>query len=127
VREGQESTRHPGLGVYALCLGPQSPTLPGERLQLVIYDHDDRVARRLEQKRGACLDEGWVSFFANDPRSRPAKFLWPIVDIDPATNTETVLHPDYSTTLGMEPYYQLLAEWVAKYGVPDADPAAKAD
>ena len=48
MREGRESTRHPGMGVFALCLGPNSP-LPGERLQLVIYDHDDRIVRRLEQ------------------------------------------------------------------------------
>ncbi|HEX9370264.1 MAG TPA: hypothetical protein VF897_04630 [Roseiflexaceae bacterium] len=118
MREGQEVSRHPGMGVYALCLGPNS-SLPGERLRLVIYDHDDQVVRRLEQKRGRCIDEGWVSFFANDPRSRPARFLWPIVDID-AAGVETVLIADYRPDMGMEPYYRVLAEWVASYGVPDA-------
>ena len=118
MREGQESTRHPGMGVYALCLGPHS-SLPGERLRLVIYDHDDQVVRRLEQKRGACVEEGWVSFFTNDPRNRPARFLWPLVDIAP-DGAETVLMDDYRQEMGMEPYYRVLAAWVAAYGVPDA-------
>jgi len=119
MREGQESTRHPGMGVFALRLGPNSP-LPGERLQLVIYDHEDRIVRRPEQKRGACIDEGYITFFEGDPRQRPAVFRWPLVDIDPATGVETILHPDYHQSLGMQPYFDVLAAWVAKFGVPDA-------
>src|SRR5437870_8874190 len=68
MREEKESTLHPGMGVYALCMGPNSP-MPGERLQIVIYNQADEVVRRFEQIRGACLVEGYATFFANDPRA----------------------------------------------------------
>jgi hypothetical protein len=117
MREGHESTRHPGRGVRVLSLGPNSP-IPGERLQLVIYDLEDRIIRRLEQVRGECLVEGWVSFWENDPRNQQAVYRWPLVDID-ARGVVTELHPDYSKTQGPEPYLSILAAWVAQYGVPD--------
>jgi len=47
-------------------------------------------------------------------------FRWPLVDIDPATGVETILHPDYHQSMGMVPYFEILAAWVAKFGVPDA-------
>ena len=72
MREGIACDRHPGMGRFYLCLGPGS-SLPGPRLQVVIYDANDQVVRRLEQIRGACIDEGFVSFFAGDPHSRPAR------------------------------------------------------
>ncbi len=118
MREGKESTRHPSMGVYALCLGPNSP-LPGERLELVIYDHNDRVIRRLEQT-SVCVVEPYVTFFANDPRARPGVWRHPLIDIDPASGAETELHPDYQQSMGMQPYFDVLAAWVARYGVPDA-------
>jgi len=117
MREEKESTLHPGMGVYALCMGPNSP-MPGERLQIVIYDHADQVVRRFEQIRGACLAEGYATFFANDPRARQAVFLWPLVDID-ARGVVTELHSDYRKTQGPEPYKTILAAWVAKWGIAD--------
>ena len=65
----------------------------------VFHDHDDRIVRRLEQKRGACIDAGSITFFEGDPRQRPAVFHWPLVDIDPVTGVETILHPDYHQSL----------------------------
>jgi hypothetical protein len=120
MREGKESTLHPGMGVYALCMGPNSP-MPGERLQIVIYNQADEVVRRFEQIRGACLVEGYATFFANDPRAQQAVFLWPLVDID-AAGVVTELHPDYGKTQGPEPYRTILAAWVAEWGIPDGPP-----
>jgi hypothetical protein len=122
MREGQESTLHPGMGVFALCMGPDSP-MPGERLQIVIYNHADEIVRRFEQIRGTCVQEGYATFFEGDPRARQAIFLWPLVDID-AAGVVTILHPDYGKTQGPEPYRTILAAWVARWGIPDAPPNA---
>src|SRR6266545_118006 len=114
MREGLACDRHPGMGVYYRSLGPNS-RVPGPRLQVVMYDHADQVVRRLEQVRGRCTDEGFVSFFAGDPRNRPAQFLHPIVDIAP-DGTQTELISDFPPGTSMSVFHELLARWVATYG-----------
>jgi hypothetical protein len=77
------------------------------------------VIRRLEQT-SVCVVEPYVTFFANDSRARPGVWRHPLIDIDPAGGAETELHPDYQQSMGMQPYFDVLAAWVARYGVPDA-------
>jgi len=119
MREGVPSTRHPHLGVRILSLGPHSP-VPGERLQIVIYDQHDNIVRRLEQITGACVDDGYVDFF-NSPRCRPARCLHPIVDIAP-DGAQTTLHPDFQDHMVATQWLPLLAAWVAQHGVPQPEP-----
>jgi hypothetical protein len=115
MRTGEPSTRHPGLGVYVHSLGPSSP-IPGERLQIVIYDQQDNIVRRFEQVRGECLDPGYVDFFLSS-RCRPAIYLWPLVDID-MEGKQTILVENFRSGMDMNIFYRALTEWVEKYGVP---------
>lgn len=118
MRHGESSTRHPGMGVYIHSLGPSSP-IPGERLQIVIYDQDDNIVRRFEQVRGQCIDEGYVDFFGHN--NRPARYAnMPLVDIDPEGN-QTVLVEDFRAGNDSQLYYTALAAWVKQYGIPQPD------
>lgn len=118
MRHGEPSTRHPGMGVYIHSLGPRSP-IPGERLQIVIYDETDTVVRRFEQVKGRCIDEGYVDFFGFN--NRPARYeSMPLVDID-AEGNQTVLVEDFRAGDNPQIYYTALANWVGQYGVPQPD------
>jgi hypothetical protein len=117
MRTGEPSTRHPGMGVYIHSLGPNSP-VPGERLQIVIYDQQDNIVRRFEQVRGACIDPGYVDFFLG-PNCHPASYLWPLVDVDIEGN-QTILVENFRPGMDMNIYYQALAVWVEKYGIPQS-------
>lgn len=88
MRTGYPSPRYSPLGVHFHCTGPD-PRLPapGERLKIVIYDKHDRVIRRLEQVKGACIDHGYVDFFLS-PKCRPAVDEYHIVDIDADNRAE---------------------------------------
>ena len=115
--QGRPSKRWPHLGVWQMCLGPNSP-IPGPRLQLVILDTEGKVVRRMEQIEGACIDEGYVDFFLSH-NCRPAVHEHPMVDIDAAGNIAEVLHPDYRQELGMDIYLKILENWALKYGKPE--------
>lgn len=103
------------MGVRVLSLGPNSP-VPGERLQIVIYNEQNEITRRFEQVQGACLDPGYVDFFGS-PRCRPAKYLHPIVDID-ANGAARELIADFTPQMDQRIYLGLLADWVAAHGIP---------
>ena len=62
---GRASPRFGHLGVWNLSLGPNSP-VPGERLQILILDHEGKVVRRFEQIEGRCIDPGYVDFFMSN-------------------------------------------------------------
>lgn len=114
MREGKPSTRHPGMGVRVICLGPNS-TVPGERLRLVIYDEQDKVVRRLEQIKGECVDEGYADFF-DSHLCGLATFLTPLVDIAP-DGSSTILHPDFKPH-HMHIWRDILKSWVDQHGIP---------
>lgn len=63
-RRGVPWERYPGTGVFLLSLGPHSP-IPGERLQVVIYDESDRIVRRLEEERGEPVHSGYGDAFSH--------------------------------------------------------------
>ena len=115
MREGQVSTRHLHMGVRVLSLGPHSP-IPGERLQIVIYNEQDEIVRRLEQIQAECIDPGYVDFFMG-PNCRPARYRRPIVDIAP-DGTVTELIADFTQSMGPNLWYTILAGWVSKHGIP---------
>lgn len=116
MRQGKESTRHPGMGVQVISLGPNSP-MPGERLQIAIYDENHVIQRRLEQIEGRTIDPGYVDFFMG-PNCRPAIVLRPLVDIAP-DGTQTELHPNFTADC-MPQWLPLLAAWVKKHGIPQS-------
>ena len=117
-RRGIPWERYPGTGVYIISLGPQSP-IPGERLQLIIYDQDDRIARRFEEERGNCIDQGYVDFF-NSSRCRPAVDMYRLVDIGP-NSEKNVIYEYLPAEMSREVYFRLVTDWVACYGVPQED------
>ena len=114
---GRASPRFGHLGVWNLSLGPNSP-VPGERLQILIIDHEGKVVRRFEQIEGRCLDPGYVDFFKSH-RCRPAVHERPIVDSDENGQIAAVLHPNYTQQLGMEIYLRLLTDWAQRWGRPE--------
>lgn len=115
MRTGFRSPRHGHRGVYFLCTGPDpSGPKPGPRLQVVIYDEADQIVRRFEQVRGACIDEGHVSFFES-PQDRPARFLMPLVDIAP-DGTQTVLVEDFQPESPRSVMENVFRAWVEKHG-----------
>lgn len=115
--QGRKSPGFGNLGVWNYCLGPDSP-IPGERLQVFIIDQAGNIVRRFEQIEGRCIDPGYVDFFMSH-RCRPAVNERPIVDIDANGQITAVLHPNYTQSLGMEVYLQLLRAWAAKWGKPE--------
>lgn len=89
-REGYRSPKWGHLGVHFLCTGPDpGGPRPGSRLQVVIYDNDGDIVRRLEQEQGQVLDPGYVDFF-DSPRCRPSVAEYHLVDIAP-DGTKAVL------------------------------------
>ena len=115
--QGRKSPRFGHLGVWNLCLGPQS-VLPGPRLQVVIINEQGRIVRRFEQIQGDCIDPGYVDFFLSH-NCRPAAHEHPLVDIDEHGQIVKVLHPNYTASMGMGPYLELLSDWVAAHGRPE--------
>lgn len=116
MRQGKPSTRYAHLGVYSICLGPNAPELAGKRLQVVIYDKDDNIVRRLEEVKGECVDPGYVDFFLG-PNCRPARYRYYLVDIAP-DGTQTIIHDD-PALLGRnkELWFDFLGKWAKQYGV----------
>lgn len=112
--EGAPSTRYPHLGLWVYSLGPHSP-VPGDRLRLAILDEFGDPVRKFEQVMGSCIDPGYVDFFMSH-NCRPAVHEVPIVDIDEDGKIVSVLHPNYTQNLGMQPYLDLLKVWVEKNG-----------
>lgn len=115
MRQGLRSPKWGHMGVHFLCTGPQGP-LPGERVQVVIYDRNDVVVRRFEQRRGECLDAGWVDGF-NLSLCRPAVYRLPVVDIAPS-GFETTLLSDFQAGTPMGVFNKMFETWVREYGVP---------
>ncbi len=115
--QGNKSPRFGHLGVWNYSLGPNSPIL-GERLQVFIIDQAGNIVRRFEQIEGRCIDPGYVDFFLSHS-CRPAVHERPIVDIDENGKIAEVLHPNYTQSLGMEVYLQLLTAWASKWGRPE--------
>jgi hypothetical protein len=115
--QGRTSPRFGHLGVWNYCLGPNSP-IPGERLQVFVIDQAGSIVRRFEQIEGRCIDPGYVDFFLSH-NCRPAVHERPIVDIDQNGKIAGVLHPNYTQSLGMEVYLQLLTAWANKWGRPE--------
>ena len=115
--QGRPSLGFRKLGVWNLCLGPNSP-IPGERLQILIVDSTGKIVRRFEQIEGRCIDPGYVDYFESH-RCRPALHERPIVDIDKDGKIAAVLHPNYTQAVGMETYLQLLTEWANSWGRPE--------
>ena len=85
MREGTRSPAYGALGVHFISSGP-----PNGPLHVVIYDEHDQVVRRLRQRQGAILQEGYVDFF-NSSRCRPTVAEYHIVDVDERTGQETIL------------------------------------
>ena len=115
MRKGEVSTRHPHMGVRVLSLGPHSP-VPGERLQIVIYNAQDEIVRRLEQIQAECMDPGYVDFFLG-PNCRPVRYRRPIVDIAP-DGTVTEIFGNFAQNMGPDLWYSILADWVSEHGIP---------
>lgn len=116
---GIPSPRYGNLGLWIFSLGPGHPDAPGERLQMAILGQDGQVVRRFEQVRGKCLDPGYTDYWGS-ARCRPARYLYPLVDIDPS-GRETTIVPDFSQAEGKERFFQLVGAWVAEHGSPDFD------
>lgn len=115
ARSGFRSPKHGHRGVFFLCTGPDpSGPRPGPRLQVVIYDKEDKVVRRLEQVEGECLDQGHVSFFGG-PRDRSARYRLPIVDIAP-DGKQSVLIEDFQPTSPRSVLSDAVQRWVDSYG-----------
>ena len=113
MRQGKPSPKYGHLGVYFHSTGPTGP-VPGERLQAVIYDHEDRIVRRFEQIRGRCIDDGHVDFFGSHA-CRPALYEMPVIDIAPdGTQTILIAHVPASASQLITPAF---TAWVAKFGV----------
>jgi hypothetical protein len=80
----------------------------------VVYDEEDRVVRRFEQDQGACLDEGYVSFFGG-PKDRPARYVMPLVDIAP-DGAQTVLVADFQPGSPRSVMESAFRSWVEQHG-----------
>lgn len=123
MREGKMSPRYGNLGVYNVCLGPDAPipNLRGPRMKVVIYDREDNVVRRLEEVKGENLQPGYVSFFESE--CRPSIDMYYVVDIDPATEQQTIMmqrtsqRSHYCT---MEEWIAFVGKWAQEHGVPQA-------
>jgi len=114
-RRGVPWERYPGTGVSILSLGPQSP-VPGERLQLVIYDVRDQIVRRLEEEQGECIDAGSVDFF-HSSRCHPAVYKNRLVDIAP-NGQKTIVDEYMRADMTRERYFSNVTWWIRCYGVP---------
>ena len=114
---GKVSPRFGHLGMWNLSLGPNSP-IPGQRLEVAILDLNGTIVRRFEQIRGACTDPGYADFFMSH-NCRPASHEYPIVDIDEKGKVAEVIIGNYSQSMGMDLYLQLLEKWVTKHGKPE--------
>ncbi len=114
---GKVSPRYGNLGMWNLSLGPNSP-IPGQRLEVAILDHNGDIVRRFEQIRGACTDPGYVDFFLSH-NCRPASHLYPIVDIGADGKMASIICENYSQSMGMELYLNMLATWMAAHGKPE--------
>ena len=115
--EGRPSPRYGYLGMWNFCLGPDSP-IPGKRLRVGIIDCDGKVVRKFEQIRGECIDPGYIDFFISH-RCRPAVHEMPVVDIDADGNIVKVLCPNYTQSMGMVLYLQMLRAWAEEHGNPE--------
>lgn len=116
AREGFRSPKYGHRGVYFLCTGPgPDGPRPGDRVQVVIYDREDKVVRRFEQVQGECLDPGYVDFFGS-PKCRPAKYRMPLVDIAP-DGTQTVLLQDFQPGTPRSVMSDVFGAWVAQHGM----------
>ena len=114
---GRKSPKFGRLGMWNLCLGPDSP-LPGQRLEVAIIDEEGRIVRRFEQIRGECTDPGYVDFFLSH-NCRPAAHEYPLVDIDENGQVSAVLHPNFTPGMSMDIYLAVLEQWVFKWGKPE--------
>ncbi len=114
---GNKSPRYGHLGMWNFCLGPNSP-IPGPRLIVMIIDQEGAIVRRLEQIRGDCIDEGYVDFFLSH-NCRPARYEYPLADIDAHRNIAQVLHPNFTPGMSMAIYLEILKSWVGQWGRPE--------
>ena len=118
ARRGVPWERYPGTGVYILSLGPRS-LVPGERLQLVIYDLSDQIVRRLEEERGECVSGDYADSFRSS-RSSPAPYKYRLVDITPDAQ-KTVLDEYMPAAMTKERYFGTVTWRVHCYGVLQED------
>lgn len=116
MRDGFRSPKWGHLGVYFHCTGPdpRGPR-PGPRLQVVVYDAEDNIVRRLEQRRGQVVDPGYVDFF-DSPRCRSSVSEYHIVDIAP-DGTETVLATHTQGSAANRWLQTNFGNWVTDHGV----------
>lgn len=111
---GAVSPRFGHLGMWTLSLGPNSP-VPGQRLELAILDHNGTIVRRMEQIRGACTDPGYVDFFMSQ-NCRPSSHQYPIVDIGADGKVAGIICQNYTQSMGMDLYLQMMTTWVTANG-----------
>lgn len=114
-RLGRPSKNFAHLGVHNVCMGPKAPTLPGPYLQIVIYDPDNNIVRRMEEREREIVP-AYISFF--EEASSPGVYQYYLVDIDP-DGKETVIHSD-PKALARDPqaWRAFLQQWAERYGVP---------
>lgn len=115
--KGYRSHKWGHLGVHFLCTGPDpSGPRPGPRLQVVIYDGDGNVTRRLEQVGGGVIQEGYVDFFGST-QCCPSVREYHLVDTNEGTGERTVL-ATHTTASGAHGWLRAnFGAWAQQHGV----------
>ena len=117
ARKGYLSPKNGHLGLYTLCSGPDPTGLvPGERVVIVIYGHQDNIVRRLEQVRGDLLDPGYTDFFGS-AKCRPALYFYHILDIDKDPKPR-ILASHTSPSEANQWLVENVPKWVHEHGIP---------
>jgi hypothetical protein len=109
MREGKPSKRFGARGLHQIELGGGN-----KPLLLKLYGPEDEVLATLTEKKGECIDPGYVDFFLG-PNCRPAKYQKYLVEILP-NGTTGVLHDNpEALARDFNAWVEFLDKWVAKH------------
>lgn len=109
MREGKVSPRFGHIGVYNVCLGPLSKTLPGPAVLVRIYDKDDNIVREL--KEVIVSDDAIFNAVEVPPGSRV------LIDAEPhGTRTVIEQYPKRFES-DFKSWILFLGEWADRFGV----------
>lgn len=109
MREGKPSPRFGSRGLHNINLG--SGNTP---LLIKLYGPNDEVLATLTEKRGDCIDPGYVDFFLG-PNCQPATYHYYLVEILP-DGTVGVLHDNPKAFASdFNGWVSFLDKWVSRH------------
>ena len=110
TRDGKPSIRFGHRGLHFVSLGGGSQPMLAK-----LYGADNRLIASLTEKRGNCIDPGYVDFFLG-PNCRPAVWTTYLVEID-SNGKEGILHDNpKALAADRDGWLSFLDAWITRHG-----------